>query len=107
MRRKYPGLSKYVDNDTEVFRTIAFGPVYDGSTCHLSPYEPPKEDSLRKAEELEGIYRANSKLSSLMGYFIDFLYTKEEAEYYVENIEDFINLNAVYKGSMHTIDNMK
>ena len=103
MRRKYPGLPKYVDNDTEIFRTIAFGPIYDSSTCPLSPYEPPKEDSLRKAEELEGIYRVNSKLSSLMGYFLDFLYTKEEAEYYVENLEEFINLNAVYKGSMHTI----
>lgn len=103
MRRKYPGLPKYVDNDTEIFRTIAFGPIYDSSTCPLSPYEPPKEDSLSKAEELESIYRANSKLSSLIGYFLDFLYTKEEAEYYVENLEEFINLNAVYKGSMHTI----
>ena len=103
MRRKYPGLPKYVDNDTEIFRTIAFGPIYDSSTCPLSPYEPPKEDSLSKAEELESIYRANSKLSSLIGYFLDFLYTKEEAVYYVENLEEFINLNAVYKGSMHTI----
>ena len=103
MRRKYPGLPYYEKYNTEIYRTIAFGPIYDSSTCPLSPYEPPKEDSLRKAEELESIYRANSKLSSLMGYFLDFLYTKEEAEYYMENLEEFINLNAIYKGSMHTI----
>ena len=103
MRRKYPGLPKYVDNAPEIFRTIAFGPIYDSSTCPLRPFEPPREEALREAEELDAIYRANSKLSSLMGYFIDFLYTKEEAEYYVENIEEFINLNSVYNGSMHII----
>ena len=103
MIRKYPGLPYYEKERVEIFRTIAFGPIYDSTTCPLSPYEPPNKETIRKAEELEEIYKANSKLSSRIGYFLDYLYTKEEAEYYLENMEEFINLNAVYKGSMHTI----
>ena len=103
MRRKYPGLPSYESENTEVFMTIAFGSIYDSSICPLTPYDPPKEENLKKAMELEKRYKANSKLSSRIGYFLDYLYTKEEAEYYLENMEEFINLNAVYKGSMHTI----
>lgn len=103
MRQKYPGLPYYEKERVKIFRTIAFGPIYDSTTCPLSPYESPTKETTRKAEELEEIYKANSKLSSRIGYFLDYLYTKEEAEYYSENIEEFINLNAVFKGSMHTI----
>ena len=103
IRRKYPGLPYYEKERVEIFRTIAFGPIYDSTTCPLSPYESPKKETIKKAEELEEIYKANSKLSSRIGYFLDYLYTKEEADYYSENIEEFISLNAVYKGSMHTI----
>ena len=103
MRQKYPGLPYYEKERVEIFRTIAFGPIYDSTTCPLSPYESPTKETIRKAEELEEIYKANSKLSSRIGYFLDYLYTKEEAEYYSENIEEFINLNAVFKGIMHTI----
>ena len=103
MRQKYPGLPYYEKEHVEIFRTIAFGPIYDSTICPLSPYESPKKETIKKAEELEEIYKANSKLSSRIGYFLDYLYTKEEAEYYSENIEEFINLNAVFKGSMHTI----
>lgn len=103
MIRKYPGLPCYESENAEVFRTIAFAPVYDPSTCPLDPYDPPKEENLKKAKELEEKYKANSNLSSLPGYFLYFLYEKEEAEYYSSHIDELISLNGVYKGSMHTI----
>ena len=103
MRRKYPGLPSYESENTEVFMTIAFGSIYDSSICPLTPYDPPKEENLKKAMELEKRYKANSKLSSCIGFFLDWLYEKEQAEYFSSNIEEFKKLNAVFKGSMHTI----
>lgn len=103
MRRKYPGLPSYESENTEVFRTIAFGPIYDPFICPLTPYDPPGEENLKKAIDLEKRYKANSKLSSFIGFSLDWLYEREEAEYYYSNIEEFTNRNAVFKGSMHTI----
>lgn len=102
IKKKYPGLPKYDCPNLEVYKIIAFGPVYDESTCTIAPYKYPSEENLIIANELMVLFEANSKLSVKINKTLDWVYTIEDARKFEENFDDFINSYAILNGESHS-----
>ena len=98
IKSKYPGLPKYECPNLEVLKIIAFGSVYDESTCTISPYSYPSEENLAAANELMNLFEANSKLSVKINKTLDWVYTIEDARKFEENFEDFKSSYALLNG---------
>ena len=102
IKSKYPGLPKYECPNLEVLKIIAFGSVYDESTCTISPYSYPSEKNLAAANELIDLFEANSKLSVKINKTLDWVYTIEDARKFEENFEDFKSSYALLNGEEHS-----
>ena len=102
IKSKYPGLPKYECPNLEVLKIIAFGSVYDESTCTISPYKYPSEENLAAANELIDLFEANSKLSLKINKTLDWVYTIEDARKFEENFEVFKSSYALLNGEEHS-----
>lgn len=102
IKKKYPGLPKYDCPNLEVLKIIAFGPVYDKSTCTIAPYKYPSEENLIIAKELMNMFEANSNLSVKINKTLDWIYTINDARKLEENVEDLNNSYALLNGEEHS-----
>ncbi len=92
IRKKYPGLPGCFCPSLDVYRIIAYGTE--------GKFYP--EETIRTARELETLFSLNSKLSTMIGRPLDWLHEKGEAEYFIDHVEEYESLCAVYDGKVHS-----
>ncbi|MGN0907210.1 MAG: hypothetical protein ACI4NM_08680 [Bullifex sp.] len=92
IRKKYPGLPDYFCPCTDVYRIIAYGT--EGKSY--------PEETIRTARELETLFSLNSGLSTMIGRPLDWMHEMCEAEYFINHVEEYESLCAVYDGKLQS-----
>lgn len=104
LNRKYPGLPEYVSDDMVVMKMLLCESVEE-YILGLSPEQDmPSQEKILLATRLRSEYTANSRLAAVMNKPLDYMYSKERAEYYTRHVWELDMLSALYEGKMHTFD---
>ena len=104
LKRKYPGLSDYVRDNIAVVKMLLCESVDEYILGLMPGEEAPTRESIILAVTLRSEYTANSMLSNVMGRPLDWMYSKEKAEFYTRHVWELDKLYAKYKGEDHSFD---
>ena len=102
LKRKYPGLSDYVRDNIAVIKMLLCESVDEYILGLMPGEEAPSRESILLAVTLRSEYTENSKLSNVMGRPLDWMYSKEKAEFYARHVWELDKLSALYEGKEHT-----
>ena len=96
LKRKYPGLSDYVRDNIAVIKMLLCESVDEYILGLMPGEEAPSRESILLAVTLRSEYTANSRLANVMGRPLDWMYSKEKAEYYTRHIWELDKLYAKF-----------
>lgn len=102
LKRKYPGLPNYVMDNMTVMKILLCESVEEYIMGLSSNQEEPSQKDILFASKLRSEYTANSRLAAVMGKPLDWIYGKEEAEFYARHVWELDKLSALYEGTEHT-----
>ena len=102
LKRKYPGLPNYVMDNMTVMKILLCESVEEYIMGLSSNQEEPSQKDILFAAKLRSEYTANSRLAAVMGKPLDWIYGKEEAEFYARHVWELDKLSALYEGKEHT-----
>lgn len=102
LKRKYPGLPNYVMDNMTVMKILLCESVEEYIMGLSSNQEDPSQKDILFAAKLRSEYTANSRLAAVMGKPLDWIYGKEEAEFYARHVWELDKLSALYEGKEHT-----
>lgn len=102
LKRKYPGLPNYVMDNMTVMKILLCESVEEYIMGLSSNQEEPSQKDILFAAKLRSEYTANSRLAAVMGKPLDWIYGKEEAEFYARHVWELDKLSALYEGTEHT-----
>ena len=102
LQRKYPGLPDYVMDNMTVMKILLCESAEEYIIGLSSDQEAPSQENILLAARLRSEYTANSRLAAVMGKPLDWMYGKEEAEFYARHVLELDKLSALYEGKEHT-----
>ena len=102
LKRKYPGLPNYVMDNMTVMKILLCESVEEYIMGLSSNQEEPSQKDILFAAKLRSEYTANSRLAAVMGKPLDWIYGKEEAEFYARHVWELDKLSALYEGKEHS-----
>lgn len=102
LKRKYPGLPNYVMDNMTVMKILLCESLEEYIMGLSSNQEAPSQENILLAARLRSEYTSNSRLAAVMGKPLDWIYGKEEAEFYARHVWELDKLSALYEGKEHT-----